>query len=95
MTELKTINEYKQIILDARDKINEQVKIKEYQFICPVCREQFSFSLPNLKVRQGAGGYGDGYFHKCPYCNHDCEVGVSYPSNILHSDYIAWKYANS
>ena len=94
MSELKTINEYKQIIIDARDKINQQVEIKTYNFICPVCRVQFSFGLSNLKLRQGAGGYGDGYFCSCPNCKHDCEVGVSYPTNILHSDYVAWKYAN-
>lgn len=94
MAEIKSIAEYKQIILDARDKISEQVEVKEYQFICPVCRGQFAFTLLNVKLRQGAGGYGDSYFCICPLCRHDCEVGISYPSNILHSDYVAWKYAN-
>lgn len=91
----KTIEQYKQDIINAREQINNQVKTKEYDFICPVCREKFSFTLPNVKLRQGAGGYGDGYFCICPLCRHDCEVGISYPANILHSDYVAWKYANS
>lgn len=94
MSEVKSIAEYKQIILDARDKINENIKVKEYNFICPVCRGLFSFTLLNVKLRQ-AGGYGDVYHHTCPYCKHDCEVGVAYPTNVLHSDYVAWRYVNS